>query len=76
MSEFLDHATTGDVLLGESARGMQIGSAERIESARGRYVQFVKSTFAVHPEHCAIQSRSARRTSASASRSTATRTVW
>jgi phosphoglucosamine mutase len=29
----------------ERARGVHIGTAERIESARGRYVQFVKSTF-------------------------------
>jgi phosphoglucosamine mutase len=32
-------------LLRARAAGMQIGTAERIEGARGRYVQFVKSTF-------------------------------
>jgi phosphoglucosamine mutase len=44
--EELEKLMDSDALLAERARGMHIGSAERIESARGRYVQFVKSTFA------------------------------
>lgn len=41
--EELERLMDSDVLLTSRARGMHIGSAERIESAPGRYVQFVKS---------------------------------
>jgi phosphoglucosamine mutase len=44
--EELERLMESDVLQNQRARGMHIGSAERVESARGRYVQFVKSTFA------------------------------
>jgi phosphoglucosamine mutase len=44
--EELERLMDDDALLGGArARGMHIGTAERIESAQGRYVQFVKSTF-------------------------------
>jgi len=41
----LERLMEDDRLTTSRARGMHIGTAERIEGARGRYVQFVKSTF-------------------------------
>lgn len=41
----LERLMASDGLSRSRARGMHIGTAERIEGARGRYVQFVKSTF-------------------------------
>jgi phosphoglucosamine mutase len=41
----LERLMADDSLEKKRAHGMHIGTAERIEGARGRYVQFVKSTF-------------------------------
>jgi phosphoglucosamine mutase len=41
----LERLMDSDELDGARAHGMNVGTAERLESARGRYVQFVKSTF-------------------------------
>jgi phosphoglucosamine mutase len=43
--EELERLMDSEVLLTSRARGLHIGRAERIESAGGRYVQFVKSIF-------------------------------
>jgi phosphoglucosamine mutase len=43
--EELERLMDSPELVTARPRGMHIGTAERIESARGRYVQFVKSTF-------------------------------
>jgi phosphoglucosamine mutase len=43
--EELERLMDSPDLLNSRARGLHIGSAERIDSARGRYVQFVKSIF-------------------------------
>jgi phosphoglucosamine mutase len=43
--EELERLMESSALLGARGKGVQIGTAERIEGARGRYVQFVKSTF-------------------------------
>ena len=42
----LERLMDSDDLVKSRPSGMHIGTAERIESAQGRYVQFVKSTFA------------------------------
>jgi phosphoglucosamine mutase len=43
--EELERLMESDELLRARSKGVHIGTAERIEGARGRYVQFVKSTF-------------------------------
>jgi phosphoglucosamine mutase len=43
--EELEQLMDSDVLLTSRARGLHIGSAKRVESAPGRYVQFIKATF-------------------------------
>jgi len=43
--EELERLMDSPELVAARPRGMHIGTAERIDSARGRYVQFVKSTF-------------------------------
>ena len=42
----LERLMDSDELVKARSSGMHIGTAERIDSAKGRYVQFVKSTFA------------------------------
>jgi phosphoglucosamine mutase len=43
--EELERLMESESLLRTRSKGVHIGTAERIESAQGRYVQFVKSTF-------------------------------
>jgi phosphoglucosamine mutase len=44
----LERLMDSDELIKSRASGVNIGTAERIDSAQGRYVQFVKSTFATN----------------------------